>query len=419
MKPWTIMLYIAGDNNLDIAGFRNIKDMEKVGSTSILNLVVQYDRCKQFYTSENRWEGTRRYFITKSDNPDSITSHEVGPNLGETDTGDPKALVDFATWTIQNYPAENYMLIIGGHGTGWKDWPDYKAAPSFRRSIFNHPKLFAQRKSEGLLSLSHSPIARAIANDDDAKDFLDNQKLAKALEQITGVIPNGQNSFMVGFDACLMNMIEVLYENRKSSRFFIGSEEAEPGEGWPYSTILSRFLSSQPPSVVELSEIIAGGIIKYFDGQTRNNEQIPVTQSVLDTKFVQDLAMSVNVMAQLCVDHFDKELYINLLGILKRRVQHFYDRSYIDLSHFASLLGDSLTIPQLKEACNSVVTNVHKAVIYNGHLSENDSNSYGISIYFPFADLGEGFESIYKTLYFCQDWPQWARLLEKYHNYEL
>jgi len=40
---WTVMVYMAGDNNLDGAALRDIAEMARVGSTKDVNILVQLD----------------------------------------------------------------------------------------------------------------------------------------------------------------------------------------------------------------------------------------------------------------------------------------------------------------------------------------------------------------------------------------
>ena len=38
---------------------------------------------------------------------------------------DGATLVDFATWAMETYPADNYVLILSDHGMGWPGgWSD-------------------------------------------------------------------------------------------------------------------------------------------------------------------------------------------------------------------------------------------------------------------------------------------------------
>ena len=82
--PWTVLVWIAGDNNLDTFGLKDMKEMKKVGSTSSLNIVTQFDRAGT--------GGTRRYFLRKG----TSLSADIVQSLGETNTGDPRLAIDFS-----------------------------------------------------------------------------------------------------------------------------------------------------------------------------------------------------------------------------------------------------------------------------------------------------------------------------------
>src|SRR5947199_5993257 len=100
-KPWTVMVYLAGDNNLDSAGVIDLREMKQVGSTTSLNIVAQFDR-----RAANRQ--TRRYFLRKGGDLEA----DAVDSLGETNAGDPNVLINFLRWSVKNYPADRYMLVI-------------------------------------------------------------------------------------------------------------------------------------------------------------------------------------------------------------------------------------------------------------------------------------------------------------------
>jgi len=43
-KKWTVMVYVDADNNLDLAGVNDIVEMQTVGSSSQVDVVVLFDR---------------------------------------------------------------------------------------------------------------------------------------------------------------------------------------------------------------------------------------------------------------------------------------------------------------------------------------------------------------------------------------
>ena len=48
----------------------------------------------------------------------------------------------------------------------------------------------------------------------------------------------GRKLDVLAMDACLMTMIEVAWQVRGHASVLVGSEEEEPGDGWPYNTVL-------------------------------------------------------------------------------------------------------------------------------------------------------------------------------------
>jgi hypothetical protein len=78
---WTVMIYMAGDDDLDPAALDDIAELYRVGSSEEVNILVQLDRDKDLMT--------RRFRITKGGGyrKDCIET------FGETNSGDPKVLL--------------------------------------------------------------------------------------------------------------------------------------------------------------------------------------------------------------------------------------------------------------------------------------------------------------------------------------
>ena len=123
-KEWTVMVFINGKNDLELAGLYNVNQMEKIGSTKDMNIVVEQGRMKGQAGGDTDldgdWTGSRRMLIKKDKNEEKITS----PVLQEdkvVDMGDYKRALDFVKWSKEKYPAKRYMLIVWNHGSGWMD----------------------------------------------------------------------------------------------------------------------------------------------------------------------------------------------------------------------------------------------------------------------------------------------------------
>lgn len=219
-KKWTIMTYMAGDNNLDQNGAEDLEEMKQTGATSEMNVIAQFDRAG----AERQ---TKRYYLKKR------TSLDADPvqSIGETNTGSPDTLIDFIRWGVTNYPADHYLLVLWNHGQGWDDTDIYAGERGTgerltRPGLVRHAFFRTSVEQAAQLSASETAQARAILLDDDAKDFLDNLEMKRVLQETQKMI--GRKLDILGMDACLMNMAEVGYQVKDSVLYTVGSEETEP-----------------------------------------------------------------------------------------------------------------------------------------------------------------------------------------------
>ncbi|MCI0388293.1 MAG: clostripain-related cysteine peptidase [Acidobacteria bacterium] len=125
---WTVMVYFAADNDLEEEAIDDLKEMKKVGSSDKVNIVAQLD-------SRGRGK-TFRFLI--GDEQTTLDEDVVGDPLPEINTGDPRELTKFIVWGADTYKAENYMLVLWGHGRGWEDLDnaDRAAAPTTDAVIY-------------------------------------------------------------------------------------------------------------------------------------------------------------------------------------------------------------------------------------------------------------------------------------------
>ena len=244
---------------------------------------------------------------------------------------------------------------------------------------------------------------RAIAFDDQAKDFLDNLELKRVLTAIRKRIKRKID--VVGFDACLMSMLEVSFQIRNEAAVTCGSEEEEPGEGWPYDTILKAL--AVKPSMT--SRQLAGIVVKrYLDSYKANDG---VTQSATDLGAVGRLADAVDALGRVLSRAVANEATRDAIVTIRAKVQEYtapYDQ-YCDLGDLCSLLAKRVRQPGLSAACDGVRAALKKAVIATGAKGTNVENSQGIAIYFPKKEVSK----LYGTLDFAKG-NAWAPFIEKY-----
>ena len=196
-KKWTILLYSAADNNLERALVADVAELETVGSTKDMNVLVQLDRGKRPSSMSDGWAGARRFYLNQDADKSRIDS-PVLDDMGQINMADPKVLADFITWGVKNYPAENYMLVMSDHGGA--HWG-------------------------------------ALEDDSHGGALMSIPQLREALEMAEQ--QTGAKMAIVGFDACLMANTETADELAGSAQVMVASEEVEGGEGWNYNKIFS------------------------------------------------------------------------------------------------------------------------------------------------------------------------------------
>ena len=384
-KSWTVMVYMAGDNNLDPEGVLDLKEMKKVGSTDEINIIAQFDRATGHVA--------RRYYLRKG----GIVTGDAVASLGAVNTGDPKSLFDFIKWGIATYPADHYLLVLWNHGQGWDDtdvYADERYRP-VRRMVSGPARhaLFHTPVRRTLERAKEENVYRSILLDDNAKDFLDNQEMKKVLADAARLL--GRKLDILGMDACLMSMAEVGYQIRGSVGFTVGSEQTEPGAGWPYTTILSALAKKPAMPPHELSTLI---VAKYLASYPKTEEG-GVTCAACDLSKCATVADAVAGLASALKPGLITGAARQRLLAVRNQVQSYEVPDNIDLVDFCSLLAGSGVDRSIAAACKQVCKAVQTSyVIKQGFKGDDVKNSNGLAIYFPIRSVSP----LYAGLDFCK-----------------
>jgi len=83
LPEWTVIVYSAADDELlEESMWFDINEMELVGSSAQVNIVVEIDRYAGAFAGDGDWTDTRRLFITQDQDLSTISSpviHSLGP----------------------------------------------------------------------------------------------------------------------------------------------------------------------------------------------------------------------------------------------------------------------------------------------------------------------------------------------------
>ena len=192
--PMTVLVYMAGDNNLSSFTINDLNEM-KEGSmklTDVDNLLVYVD---------GRNQNPYYAHIKNGTVVDSVS-------LESTFSADPKVLEEMLKRARTNYPAKSYGLVLWGHANGW------------------------------VISQDSIPYAqsRAYGVDNSTKTYWMNiPSMARAIEKGMG----GEKLKYIFADCCNLCCIEAAYELRNATNYLIGSPAEIPDPGAPYELIVS------------------------------------------------------------------------------------------------------------------------------------------------------------------------------------
>ncbi len=367
---WLIMLYQnADDEILEEDIFIDLNEAEIVGSTDAVTIVSQIDRYDGAYDGDGDWISTKRYFVNQDDDLETIASQEL-KDLGEVDSGDSNTLVEFATWAIATYPADNYILILSDHGAGWSGgWND-------------------DSPNEG--------------------SSFKMQDIDDALGQI--IADSGIDTFeMIGFDACLMGQMEVMSGIAPHARYAVGSEETEPSLGWAYADFLTALNKNTAMTGGDLGKIIVDGYLsqdfRITDDNARNifaggdfsAESVAAdliqssTLSAIDLGKMQGLNAALNDLST-ALTKVDQDQVAEARTYAQSYESVFGDDvppSFIDLGHFADLLASEIDDPSVTQAAQALQSALAQTVLGEMHGDERPGSS-GLTIYFPNSELYDG-----------------------------
>lgn len=292
--------------------------------------------------------GTQKWWIKDIPN-DKCTVYKVsdsniepvytmkGKNMGESDT-----LTEFLDYGYENYKADCYGLVLWDHGAGAV--VGYGADENYNYD-----------------SLSMSELDSSLSSSKIIKD---------------------KNKFeWIGFDACLMGMIEVADTLKPYSNYMIASEEVESGEGWDY-TFLKDMSQNKKFDGAETGKVIIDSYSKYFE----SGKQPYKPDYVLSCFDLSETESVINSLEEF-VNVAEKELknggYSKIARVRdttksfgRDGSKSFYDT--VDIYDLAEKMQGmySSESAKLKES-------VGKLVVYN---KSNMPEAKGVSIYFPYEN---------------------------------
>ena len=436
-KEWTIMIYMAGDNNLAVDMAYAMEQIKGVAETGIdsPNLFVYYDgnspAIPTLYCDFSE-PGKPRY-VRSYKVPDKL--YKV-PKKENENAADPKSILNFVNWCVNKVEVESngeitfgrraqkYALIFSGHSLGFQDIGLFKDETTGK--TMKMEQFYRALQELTFTKKDLAQLVKACGLEADGRD-LENEVLL------------GQKLDILGFDSCVMGMLEVGYQFDSVAKTMIASEGSVPSAGWTYAKLLGCLTREQNRNLG--TRDVAGMFVKEFirsqDAYTVGG--VSVDMAAWDLTRFERMAEAFDALAEallLCFENEESRIYRQM----KRVVLHvhwkcqtyMYDQN-VDLGDFCELLaqecglvadelgeGEDLDLLSLvQERCGKVLKELRHAVILSGFSGGGYQYSNGVSVFFPWSrEAYEVSRKNYEGLWFAQDVKRkqlsWTDFLKRY-----
>ncbi len=328
----TIMLYLCGtdlESKYKMATM-DLQEMIDADLSDKVNILAYTGGCKKWQNSYISSDTNQIWQVT--DNGLVCLEKDLGRSKAMTD---PNNLSWFIRWCEENYPANRKALIFWDHGGG--SVSGYGYDEKFQR--------------EGSMDLAE--INKALADGGVKFDF-------------------------IGFDACLMATTETALMLSDYADYLIASEETEPGIGWYYTDWLTALSENTSMATVEIGKNIIDDFVEVCASQCKGQS---ATLSIIDLAEAENtIPRALTLFSKDTVDLIKNKEYAKVSNA--RNDSREFGKSskidQVDLVHLAKNMGTT--------EGDALAEAILGAVKYN-RTSSDMTNSYGLSIYFPYRKV--------------------------------
>jgi Clostripain family len=450
IKNWTIMVYMAGDNNLSTDMVYALEQMKMVADGNHgnqgINLFVYFDGLSSDVP-------TLYCDFSKSGEPTS-SSHEFYPSYKIIDklidvkdefnenSAAVNNIINFVDWCVkkdqENHSTEElkekkYAFIFSGHTFGFVNKGLFKDAKS--DYYMTHAKL--KYMFERITSTKEELNRKAAVDEEEfnsryAKKWDDKRRK----ERTTPIL--GKPLDLLGFDTCVMSTLEIGCQFRKFAKTMVASEGSIPTAGWNYAEILLKNIKGKSKTD---SQMLALSFVDEFIKQQNKFAlaDISVDISAWNLGKMRPLEKSFEELADnllKCFKNKKTPVYHQMRRLITYahwQCQTYLLEQHIDLGDFCQLLTkeidllekeisatDLSPIFKVRETCQKVIESIRNCIMLTGFSGSDFQFSTGISLFFPWSWVCYlSAADDYNKLTFIKENPagkKWNKFLIKYLN---
>jgi hypothetical protein len=372
-KPFTLLVYMVADNNLDSFAVDDINEMEEFGLTDNMDVVVYLDRVIGSVPE------SPVVLLISNDNTADVISPVVR-SYEEQDSCASDSLRGFIEWAKSEYPSERYGIVLWSHGTGWlpDDYVPLNFASKKAKSYVNKPEPSEEIPSN-LCPASSGYVPLSFGRDvSTGKSEMNIDSLSTALQN--------QNLDFVIFDACYMGDVEVAYQLRDVANYLLFSQIEILNTGFPYNDILP-VINNQDDTQAMLEDVAVAFYNSYANSSYAYQQSASI--SLIDLGQMSELANSFSNFMANATSITNKQTIINLLlEVQKISLSGAYSNIKFDLKDWADKI---YTLVSNSNSYELFDNSFAKTVVFQTNTpyfmdSLALSNIHGLNCYIPFTN---------------------------------
>lgn len=398
---WTVMIYLDASNDLDPYGVINVEQLEQLPANANVNFVVLMKRQWNGNTPMNDpatgvWSDARYFKIGYYPNEINSTNGAMTSSLlpakggtavdaGNVDMGIPATVRNFITYCTTNYPAQHYALDFWDHGSG---------------VVQGYSPDRAKRLAK----------PRDVCFDDQTGNDLSTAQMSQAV----GTSPVLD---IVMCDACNLAMPEVAYQMKNGCNYFVGSEDATPGYGYPYNTIFANLVTTPTESAASLCSDIVTNMVAFYQASGAN--QTAATQCALNESGMSTLCSAIGaygaaLSSKDSVDHAKIQAAITASTTFNDGDPTTSYEDYHDLVDLINKVNTQTSDSSLATAGATVVSALNACIVKQAETTLETSPCYGVAIYTSSTTWWPYERAEYEACQFSIDNPNWPAWIDTF-----
>ena len=345
-----VMEYVIGSNLENKSGsasanIRQMKEATKRGNA--LTFVMEAGGSDRWFTDGIDRSTYGRYEIAGGD------LRKVDDLPFNTCMAEGKNLSDFIKWTKKNYPADRYMLVMWDHGGG--------VPYGFGQDLINRKE--SDATGQGTMATS---------------------------ELVSAIDEAGVKFDLIGFDACLMQDIEIATALEPYTDYYLASEENEGTYGWYYTSPFGKLAADPGMSTEDFAADMLSSydqlntIVKDEDGKPDALATLSLVDTTLAKPAHEEFSRFLENAGEVIRD--DTGAYVSI-GVAGTNAYGFSDDMQIDLIDYLRILKRADVENDLgsDEDFDNLINTIQAAVVSRN--ADSVSGINGTAFAFPYKEI--------------------------------